>query len=308
MVITGIVATSLVFSATAFAASNTTNSNMQKTIGIHQNGEMPIAMGNILSINGNSFTITTRGRGNETETTKTVTVTSDTKYTKDRDTAATISDLLAGQKVMILGTKDDSGNITATTVDIETKAPEFGKHEDKGAMGTIASISGNTITITTRGRGNETETTKTVTVTSDTKYTKDRDTAIALSDLVTGQMIMTQGTKDTSGNITASSINIETKIPEFKGHENRGAMGTIASISGNTITITTRGRGNETETTKTVTVTSDTKYTKDRDTAASLNDLAAGQMIMAQGTKDTSGNITATSVDIATKIGVKTTE
>ena len=307
MVITGIVATSLVFSATAFAASNTTNDNMQKMIGIHQNGEMPIAMGNILSINGNSFTITTHERGNETELTKTVTVTSNTKYTKDRDTIATISDLLVGQKVMILGTRDDSGNITATTVDIETKTPEFGKHENRGAMGTIASINGNIITITTRERGNETELTKTVTVSSDTKYTKDR-TATNLSDLAVGQMIMVQGTKDTSGNITANSINIETKIPEFKGHECRGAMGTIASISGNTITITTRERGNGTESTKTVTVSSDTKYTKDRDTAIALSDLATGQMIMVQGTKDTSGNITATSVDIATKIGTKPTE
>jgi hypothetical protein len=217
MVMTGIVATSLIFSATAFAASNTVNSNTQKMTGIHQNRKIPIAMGSILSISGNTITITTRERGSETETTKTVTVTSDTKYTKDRDTAATISDLLAGQRVMVQGTKDSSGNITATAVDIETKAPEFKEHEDRGAMGTITSISGNTITITTRGRGSETESTKTVTVTSDTKYTKDRDTAATISDLLAGQRVMVQGTKDSSGNITATAVDIETKAPKAPG-------------------------------------------------------------------------------------------
>ena len=94
---------------------------------------------------------------------------------------------------------------------------KFHQEKGRGAFGTITSVSGNTITITTRERGNESEVTKTVTVSSDTKYTKDRETTISLSDLANGQKVMIRGTTDNSGNITATMINVETKVPKFKG-------------------------------------------------------------------------------------------
>ncbi|MFA5080807.1 MAG: DUF5666 domain-containing protein, partial [Candidatus Paceibacterota bacterium] len=199
-------------------------------------------------------------------------------------------------------TKDSSGNITATSVNVVTKAPEFREpHKERGSMGAIASINGSTFTITTRERGSGTEVTKTITVSSDTKYTKDRDTVITLSDLATGQKVMIEGTKDSSGNITATSVNVVTKAPEFREpHKERGSMGAIASINGSTFTITTRERDSG-EITKTITVSSDTKYTKDRDNVITLSDLTVGQKVMIEGTKDSSGNITATSVNVVTK-------
>ncbi|MFA6252311.1 MAG: hypothetical protein WCX74_02845, partial [Candidatus Paceibacterota bacterium] len=71
----------------------------------------------------------------------------------------------------------------------------FGLHqrENQGVIGTISAISGNTLTVTTRERGSETDVTKTITVSSDTKFTKDRDTTIALSDLAIGQKVMVHG-------------------------------------------------------------------------------------------------------------------
>ncbi|MCK9393904.1 hypothetical protein M0Q03_03825, partial [bacterium] len=67
MLITGLVASSLILSATAIAASDT-NNNKEQNSNFHQQRNNRGTMGTITSINGNTFTITTRERGDETET------------------------------------------------------------------------------------------------------------------------------------------------------------------------------------------------------------------------------------------------
>jgi ABC-type Fe3+-hydroxamate transport system substrate-binding protein len=72
-------------------------------------GRGDVTSGTVTSIDGSTITVTLQDGS-----TVTVTTTADTTVTKTTD--ATVADLAAGEDVVIAGTKDDSGTVTATSI------------------------------------------------------------------------------------------------------------------------------------------------------------------------------------------------
>jgi hypothetical protein len=70
------------------------------------------AFGTVASVNGNTITLT---RKTKTGTSTVTAVTTGTTTYKKNGVADTASDITVGQRVVVMGTKDTSGNITAAT-------------------------------------------------------------------------------------------------------------------------------------------------------------------------------------------------
>ncbi|MCV7013273.1 DUF5666 domain-containing protein [Mycolicibacterium madagascariense] len=123
-------------------------------------------------------------------------------------------------------------------------------------------------------------------------------TTAQLTDIAVGQCLVARPTKETQGtpNVTAAAIlfgpadnNGQCAPPGRKG--GRGIIGTVASINGNAITVT--GSDN---TTSTVTVASNTRFAKRNVVDPSA--IAAGECLIAQGTKAGDGSLQATSIGL----------
>lgn len=175
-----------------------------------------------------------------------------------------------------------------------------------GANGTITQINGDALTLNTQ------QGSVTVTVGSNTSIQKI--VASSISDLQTGQLLSVIGTKDSSGNITATSITARPQKSSSgftppnggnftPGGPNRvgsrstaggfgnGTFGTLSSIDGNTLTLTTM-QGQQV----TVTVASNTVILQYAN--GSVSDLQIGNSITVMGSRDTIGNINAVSITI----------
>jgi hypothetical protein len=77
--------------------------------GLPGGGRGNLTSGTVTSVDGDVVTISLQDGS-----TVTVTTTADTTVTKTVD--ATVGDLTAGEEVVVSGTKDDSGNVTATSI------------------------------------------------------------------------------------------------------------------------------------------------------------------------------------------------
>lgn len=118
-----------------------------------------------------------------------------------------------------------------------------------------------------------------------------------LSDVAAGQCLVARPTKDTEGtpNVTAAAIlfgpadNNGQCAPA--GKKGRGVIGTVASVTANSITVT--GADN---TTTTVAVSPNTRYAKRNVVDASA--IVAGDCLIASGTKAGDGSLQATSVGL----------
>lgn len=107
-------------SGTNVVAKNILDGIPQVKLNHENNGNLVI--GNVTSVSGNSFVVQIKARKGQTAAV-TVNTDSNTTFKKDGQ-AASLSDLASGQKVMVKGTKDaTSGVVTATSVNIVTKAP-----------------------------------------------------------------------------------------------------------------------------------------------------------------------------------------
>jgi hypothetical protein len=156
-------------------------------------------------------------------------------------------------------------------------------------FGVVGTVSGSTITLTgPNGPG-------TVDVTPSTRVRQL--TAAQLTNVAAGQCLVVRPTKDTadSPSVTAAAVlfgpaeNGQCAPPGHqKGH---GVIGTVASVSGNSITVTAADNSKST-----VTVTPDTRFAER--TTADPSVIAAGQCLMAQGTKSGDGSLQATSVNV----------
>jgi hypothetical protein len=179
--------------------------------------------------------------------------------------------------------------------------------------GLIASVSGNAIQVTQEENGNAT-----VDFTPSTKV--DEVTAAALTDVTTGSCVtMRPAHEESQGGqpITASFVRVspavDGKCPQGKepttGSSTPGPsgsptpapakhapiQGTVASVAGNTINVTsTDASGNNSQTA--VAVNDKTKYTKQE--SATSQAITAGKCLAARGTKDSSGTLQATTVDL----------
>lgn len=143
---------------------------------------------------------------------------------------------------------------------------------------TITAISGNNISLET-GDGWK----RTITVDSGTTYAK-ADVAISLADLKVGDQIGFRQTKETDGTYTIDKIAVI--LPHLGG--------LVTAIDGSTITVAQRDG-----TTGTIKVTSATTYTVAGE-AASLADVKVGMVLMAQGTENSDGSLTAATVRAGT--------
>jgi hypothetical protein len=169
-----------------------------------------------------------------------------------------------------------------------------------GASGTLTKINGNILILTT-AQG-------TVTVNIGSNTTIQKTTTGALSDLQEGESLLVTGNPDASGNISATSIQVQPQgwsppSPSPGGNrgpsnqninrnprQRQGVIGTISKIEGNILTLTTS------QGTATVSVGSDT--TIQETVTGTTSDLEEGQFLLVIGSRDADGNVTATSIRI----------
>jgi len=207
-------------------------------------------------------------------------------------------------------TSPSSAASSPTTPQTTTPAPANGQAR---VSGLIASVSGNAVQVTQNENGNAT-----VDFTPSTKI--NEVVPAALTDVTTGSCVTVQpGHEESQGGqpVTAATVRVRAaadgKCPQAKAGApgsgpgsttpapsgspaKRSAMqGTVASVAGNTINITsTDASGNTAQTA--VTVNDKTKYTKQA--SATSQAVSAGKCIAAWGTKDGSGTLQATTLDL----------
>jgi len=124
---------------------------------------------------------------------------------------------------------------------------------------------------------------RTLTLTGSTTYTMGGAT-VGQRALVVGARITARGTVDSSGNFTATAVTIQ--LSEVSG--------TVASKTSSTIVVTTAAGK-----TVTVNVSSSTKYSVRGVSSATLDSVAVGYTVQAQGTLNADGSLTATVVQAA---------
>ena len=142
---------------------------------------------------------------------------------------------------------------------------------------TITATSGNSISLKTADGW-----TRTITVDSGTTYSKSGDT-VALGDLKVGDEIGFRQTHETDGSYSIDSVTVI--LPH--------AGGEVTAISGTTITVKDRAGA-----TVTINTTGTTEFQVNGDNAA-LADVKAGMFLVAEGTKNSDGSLSATDVRAA---------
>jgi Domain of unknown function (DUF5666) len=141
----------------------------------------------------------------------------------------------------------------------------------------ITAISGNDISLKTADGW-----TRTITVDTGTSYSKSGDT-IALGDLEVGDEIGFRQTRETDGSFTIDSIAVI--LPH--------AGGEVTAVSGTTITVKDRDGA-----TITIETSGTTEFQVNGDNAA-LADVKVGMLLVAEGTKNSDGSLSATDVRAA---------
>ena len=106
------------------------------------------------------------------------------------------------------------------------------------------------------------------------------DLSSKLSDIAVGDQIDAQGTASSDGT-SFTALAVTAHLPTYHGQ--------VTGIDGSTITI------KEGDNTRTITVNGDTKYLNGTSTAA-LSDVKSGEDISVEGKVDSSGNMTAATV------------
>ena len=143
---------------------------------------------------------------------------------------------------------------------------------------TITAISGSSISLATADGW-----TRTITVDSGTTYARSGAT-VTLADLEVGDQVGFHQTKETDGSFTIDSVAV---IPPHLGGE-------VTAVSGSTITVKQRDG-----TTGTITVNGSTTYNVAGATAG-LADIKVGMFLVAEGTENSDGSLTAAVVRAGT--------
>lgn len=184
--------------------------------------------------------------------------------TKDGKTVTT-SALVVGDRIAFSETRNADGTYKITAIQVVQPT----------VSGTVASVSGSTVTVTTRDGG-----TQKVVLTGSTTYqvggqagTKDA--------VVAGAVIMARGTLASDGTLTAAAVTVAPAT----------AAGTVKEKGAGSITLTLRDGS-----TVVVKVTSATTYHVAGIISSTLADVAVGATVTASGTKNADGSLTATIV------------
>lgn len=223
----------------------------------------------VSKVSGQTITATDHDGG-----TVTIHVTSTTTYQR-ASKAVSLSAVTTGESIGVMGQRNSDGSVNATRVVIMLP----------GFRGQVASVSGSTITVSDR------QGTQTIHVSSATTYTTDGGAASSLSAVVKGAEIEAVGSKNSDGSLNAEAVEIETPH----------ASGKVSAVSGTTITVTDP-RG-----TQTIHVSASTRYDTvtmgangSIKTASSLSAVKAGVFIMAEGSTNSDGSLSAQTVYIVT--------
>lgn len=177
----------------------------------------------------------------------------------------TIADLAVGDAINFRESRQPDGTYKITAIQVVLPT----------ASGTVMAVTSGSVTISQNGGS-----TRTLTINGSTTYTQNGKAATA-SALVVGVRITAQGSVDSAGNFTATTINIALA----------SIRGTVAAKTATTITVTTSpGK------TVTVNVSASTRYMVRGVSAPTLNDVATGAQIVATGTLNADGSLDATSV------------
>lgn len=173
----------------------------------------------------------------------------------------------------LLAADDAAGDSSQTeTTALMGGGPGFGLGLGGGI--TITAINGSNIALETVDGW-----TRTITVDADTDYTKGGEDA-ALSDLAVGDEIRFRQTLEDDGTWTIDAIAVI--LPHVGGQ--------VTAIDGSTITVERRDG-----TAATIKVTSDTEFIVNGDDAA-LSDVDVDMFLVAVGTENADGSLTATTV------------
>jgi len=197
-----------------------------------------------------------------------------------------VAALLAAVILVLSSSAAPNGTLAAGTgnnaangpIDLLNGGPGF-----KGGRGfgigfgqiSITAINGNNISLKT-----EDGWTRTITVDSGTTYTKAGAT-IALGDLKVGDEVGFKQTLESNGAWSIDSIAVI--LPT--------AGGQVTKIDGSTITVTTRNGS-----TATIKVDAQTKYSVNGNDGAALSDIKVNMFLVAEGTKNSDGSLTASNV------------
>jgi hypothetical protein len=224
-------------------------------------GGMRGEMGNaitITAIDGSKLALET-----ENGWTRTIDATGAT-VTKDGETAA-VADLEVGDTIVFRETRNDDGTYTTTAIVVV----------QPHVAGTVASVSGSTVTVT----GRDGSTSKVV-LTGSTTYQLAGEAATK-DAVVAGSRIVARGTLASDGTLTASSVEVAPA----------GSAGTVKEKGTSSLTLTTRDGS-----TVVVKVTSSTTYEVAGVTTPTLADIDVGDVVMASGTRNADGSLSATIV------------
>jgi hypothetical protein len=184
--------------------------------------------------------------------------------TKDGATTA-LSTLKVGDRIVFRETRNDDGTFKITAIEVIQPA----------VAGSVASISGSTVTVTQRGGG-----TSKVVLTGSTTY-QVAGQAATKDAVVAGAQIVARGTLATDGTLTATSVQVAAAT----------TAGTVKEKSAGSLTLTTRDGS-----TVVVKVTSSTTYQVGGATSPTLADVKVGDVVMAAGTRNADGSLSATVV------------
>jgi hypothetical protein len=184
--------------------------------------------------------------------------------TKDGATVA-LSILKAGDRIVFREIRNADGTFKITAIEVIQPA----------VAGTVASVSGSTVTVTQRDGS-----TSKVVLTDSTTY-QLAGQASTKDAVVAGAQIVARGTLATDGTLTATSVEIAPAT----------FAGTVKEKGAGSLTLTTRDGS-----TVVVTVTSSTTYQVGGVTSPTLADVKIGDVVMAAGTRNADGSLSATVV------------
>src|SRR5262249_19847206 len=196
--------------------------------------------------------------------TRTITVTADTKITKGGQ-PATLADVKVGDTVRFAEKKNNDGTWTITALAVVL--PQ--------SAGTVTAVGSDSITTTGKDG-----TSQTIRTTNATTYHRG-DADGSRSDVTVGSIIVATGERGSDGSLTATSVFV---LPAR-------VAGTVASVSGDTITVTRRDG-----TTMTIHVASDTRIRVAGVDQATIADVKPGMAIAVARSRRADGSLDATAV------------
>jgi hypothetical protein len=201
------------------------------------------------------------------------------------------------------------GNAASAAKTSSSPSPGGGNARN-GASGQLVQIQGQTLILT--GPNGD------ITVTFSTATTFTKTSIAALADITKGTCIVANGQKATSGTITATNVRISPKTatgcaarnfgpgpapggsprptptprPTPSGQPNGAiVIGEVTAASGTSVTVLSQATGSQT-----ITVASAATITKSAEVSSS--DLQNGECLRANGSRDSAGDVQATSVTI----------